>query len=51
MLIPHVKSSPLGERNAGVVLIASLRVVYGTARRHSRVSAVEVHPVNWTRRS
>jgi hypothetical protein len=49
MLIPQVKSSPLGERNDGVVLIASLRVAYGAARRQPKVSAAEAHPVNCTK--
>ena len=49
MLMLQVISSPLGENNAGVVLIASLRVEYGAARRHSKVSGAEVHPVYCTK--
>ena len=49
MLIPQVKSNPLGERKEGVVLIASERVAYGARRRHSRVSVAVVHPVNSTK--
>ena len=49
MLIPQVRSNPLGEKREGVVLMASRRVSYGAARRHSKVSGAEVHPVNRTR--
>lgn len=49
ILILQVISNPLGERKAGVVLIASLRVPYGALRRHSRVSVAAVHPVNSTK--
>ena len=28
---------------------SSMRVAYGAARRHSKVSGPEAHPVNWTK--
>lgn len=46
MVIPQVTSNPFGERKEGVVLTASTRIEYGTARRHSKVFGAEEHPVN-----
>jgi hypothetical protein len=34
--------------NEGVVSIAPPRAAHGAARRHSKVSGAEVHPVNYT---
>ena len=47
MVMPQVlKSTPLGGKGEGVLLIASARIAYGAARRHSKESGAEVHPVN-----